>query len=329
VFALEGGDAPPFVVWSPRRADDAEPVAEAREEKRRAARAEHRRLLYVAMTRAAERLIVAGYHGVRGKAEDCWYDMIEQGLNDRLTKGPAPWSRSEEVRRVGAGVRAEPGTTTVEAAYDLAPPAWLFSPAPKGCPPLMLAAASRERRDDEAYEHSARREAGRLSHALLEYLPDLPRARRSEAGLRFLDSRAKTVDTAERAAILHRIIAVLDEPSLAPLFEAGSRAEAPIEAEFPGPSGLAVRFAGRIDRVVISERQAMIADFKSGAPPRGEAPPDHVAQLALYRAALQLLYPGRAIRAFLVWLEGPRLIEIDGKALDAAFAERLSGSELK
>ena len=43
-------------------------------------------------------------------------------------------------------------------------------------------------------------------------------------------------------------------------------------------------------------------------------------QLALYRAVLALLYPGRTLRAALVWTTGPNLMEVPAAALDAALS---------
>ena len=42
--------------------------------------------------------------------------------------------------------------------------------------------------------------------------------------------------------------------------------------------------------------------------------------MAAYRLALACIYPGHAIRCALVWTDGPRLTEIDGKVLDDALA---------
>ena len=61
----------------------------------------------------------------------------------------------------------------------------------------------------------------------------------------------------------------------------------------------------------------MIVDFKLGQKPERSAAA-HVAQLALYRAALQPLYRGGTIRASLVYLDGPTVSEISGEELDAA-----------
>src|SRR4029079_6172133 len=61
------GAAPPLV-WAVAKANDAGPMAAAREAALNEARDEYRRLLYVAMTRAIERLIVCGVDGVIQRA---------------------------------------------------------------------------------------------------------------------------------------------------------------------------------------------------------------------------------------------------------------------
>ena len=50
----------------------------------------------------------------------------------------------------------------------------------------------------------------------------------------------------------------------------------------------------------------------------------YVAQLALYRAVLQRLYPDRPIRAALVWTDVPDLMEVSAAALDQALAPLIS-----
>ena len=82
VFALtENEDADDAsLVWSPKMDADPEPVARARDKLREAARNEHRRLLYVALTRAEERLYIAGFVGERGPADGCWHNMIREAL---------------------------------------------------------------------------------------------------------------------------------------------------------------------------------------------------------------------------------------------------------
>ena len=56
-------DSPPHFVWPGKKAQDVVAVRAARERLRRENVDEHRRLLYVAMTRAIDRLIVCGAEG--------------------------------------------------------------------------------------------------------------------------------------------------------------------------------------------------------------------------------------------------------------------------
>ena len=81
--------------------------------------------------------------------------------------------------------------------------------------------------------------------------------------------------------------------------------------------------SGQVDRLVVTPEEVLIADYKSGPAPRNldEAKArhmDYIGQLAYYRAVLMKLYPGRPVRAALVWTDGPDLMEIPATDLDAA-----------
>jgi ATP-dependent helicase/nuclease subunit A len=84
--------------------------------------------------------------------------------------------------------------------------------------------------------------------------------------------------------------------------------------------GHTVQVSGQIDRLVVTDTEVLIVDFKTNhTPPRSEAeaPPAYIRQLALYRAVLTRLYPGKPVRAALLWTETPELMEISSTALDA------------
>ena len=102
------------------------------------------------------------------------------------------------------------------------------------------------------------------------------------------------------------------------MFGAGSRAEVAVAGRLPRAGRAPIPFTGRIDRIAVDARSVLIADFKSGAPRAGATPAAYIAQLALYRTALAPLYPGRPIRALLVWLDRPDVVEIAAAALDGA-----------
>jgi ATP-dependent helicase/nuclease subunit A len=87
-------------------------------------------------------------------------------------------------------------------------------------------------------------------------------------------------------------------------------------------NGRDIAVSGQVDRLAVTANAVLIADYKTNRPaPRDPAKvPAYVAQLALYRAVLARLYPGRTIRAALVWTDVPDLMEVSAAALDQALA---------
>ena len=116
--------------------------------------------------------------------------------------------------------------------------------------------------------------------------------------------------------------AILGSPDFAPLFSPESRAEVAImgEVEVKGRKRLV---SGKIDRLAVTDDEVMIVDYKTNRPAPAqlsEVPPAYVLQLALYRALLQPLYPGRKVTAVLLFTEQPGLIALTDAALDGALA---------
>jgi ATP-dependent helicase/nuclease subunit A len=100
------------------------------------------------------------------------------------------------------------------------------------------------------------------------------------------------------------------------LFGENSIAEARIAARLPKPDGGFIDIAGAIDRLAETPESVWLVDYKTGT--AGAA--GYVAQLALYRAAVALLYPGKSVRCFLIFTSGPQVEEIPEAKLDAALA---------
>ena len=115
---------------------------------------------------------------------------------------------------------------------------------------------------------------------------------------------------------------VLEHAHFYELFAPGSRAEVPIVGRLI-LGGEEVRVSGQIDRLAVTQTAVLIGDFKTNRPaPRRieDVPQSYLRQLALYRAVLTKLYPGKPVRAALIWTEVPDLMELSGEALDAALA---------
>jgi ATP-dependent helicase/nuclease subunit A len=130
---------------------------------------------------------------------------------------------------------------------------------------------------------------------------------------------ARDVTPAEASALVAETLAVIDDPAFAAAFTAGARAEVAIVAELP-ELGEGARVSGRIDRLAVTQTEILAVDFKTNRPPPSRAadvPKLYVAQMALYRAALAKIFPGRRIACALVWTEGPSLMMLDEAVLDA------------
>ncbi len=316
----DAGDGRAIPYWSPRA--DVRPTlcgnlgAAGHEASLR----EYRRLLYVALTRARDRLYVAGWHGKRSPAAGHWYGLVEAGM-----KGLGAQEIAEEGGRMrlridyaGTGRAVQPpAAKETQAAPPL--PDWARRPPPAEPRPFVPLAPSRiefpgaaepAARSPATAEDSARFRRGRAMHRLLQLLPDIPVADHARATARLLSE----IPSGEHAAMLAEAEAVIDSPECARFFGPSSRAEVPIVGRI-GVRGV----AGRIDRLLVEADRVTIVDFKTGRVPPGGAnkvPASYLAQMAAYRAILRQIYPDRAIDLVLVWTDGPVAVILNPNDLD-------------
>jgi ATP-dependent helicase/nuclease subunit A len=325
---LPDGAAVP--VWSPGKAYDCRLVAAAREAVQARGLEEHNRLLYVAMTRAEDRLVIAPFmtSGKESPAE-AWCEMVRRGFAHRqhaLIHHDAPYGACERWSEGPVASAAANGTAR-SAPEPIPVPDWLALPVlpePEPTPPIRpssaLAAADRlTRPGDGPYAPDARLR-GVLVHALLERLPAVAPERRREVARGFVAARAPRLPADDQARLVAAALAVLGHAALAPLFGPASRAEAAV-AGHVRLGGEDRPVSGQIDRLAVLDDEILIADYKTTArPPRGDepAPAAYVAQLALYRALLAEIDPLRRVRAFLIWTSGPLVRELRDDELGAA-----------
>ncbi|MEO1198312.1 MAG: double-strand break repair helicase AddA [Pseudomonadota bacterium] len=321
LFRIEGGDifAPPEgFVWVPRKDMDTDRVVQLRSARAEHSQDEYHRLLYVAMTRAEDWLIVTGFEPKRGRHEGCWYDLIGSSLADDLEDTPdgtEDWPvrtyRSEGLPH--AGIAA--GVTAVSDAPDETPPDWLFRPHPLVPRPTLVASAVDQDMGlrpvvGRSAPVSGARLFGTVLHDLLEHLPGVDQTIRREAGLTRIDRVAGDIQDSERITLVDTALRLVADPMLAPLFGPGSRAEVEISGRLDLEDGRSVTAAGRVDRLVIGDDIIDIIDFKSSLHPPDavEAMPEAVLdQLSLYRALVTRAFPGYTVRCAILWTALPRL----------------------
>ncbi len=322
--------APPgaeALIWGAAKDKDAGPMADARGRALDEARNEYRRLLYVAMTRAAQKLVVCGTKGDKKTPDDCWYNLVENALKPLCVSAPADDGNGEVLRFRKPGERKPEPAEAGQPKKAEPLPAWLTQNARPDSKPIRIVRPSTAVEDDFHPRASAEPRLalllGTLVHRLMQSLPDIPTDRRAAAAKDYLDRAGGELDTAQRAQLTKQVLALLSDPRFSELFAAGSRAEVPIVGRLT-INGETVKVSGQVDRLAVTDTAILIGDYKTNRPaPKRieEAPSNYVRQLALYREVLQKLYPGRTVRAALIWTETPDLMELSPQLMAQALAQ--------
>jgi len=310
----------PLPVWrGSSKANEVGPLAQAREMLRDEEDAEYRRLLYVALTRAEDRLYVAGWETKsRGGAVRSWHDLVADGFDRLEHVETVEDGAGRTLLRHACPQTAAPETEPrgLETEGETPPPDWAWRAAPPEPRPARPLAPSRASDAEPAalspLAGGRKGDAflrGRLVHRLLELLPDLPAEDRRAAADRFLMQPAYALDEQTAASWRDEVLAILDDPAFAPIFAPGSLAEAPIA----GVTDEGRVVSGQVDRLAVTDDAVLVVDYKTNRP----APPDAASvpvayrrQMAAYRAVLTGLYPDRAVRTALLWTDAAWLMEI-------------------
>ncbi len=325
------GEADRFVLWPGRTEHALGPVGAARDAMKERARQEYLRLLYVALTRAADCLVIAGWETKRKPEDGCWYNLAKAAFDrlaaeqpDHVTEIVTP---EGPVRRYALPQKAAPRPPAAESAETAAAPfpAFLKSPPPPEPVPARPLTPSRPDEAEPPVQSPLRRaelraatatrfKRGTLIHRLLERLPALAPVERRGAALNFLKLSAPELDGDEAEALVGEVMAVLTHPDFAPLFAPGSRAEVAL-AGIIGTTPI----AGQVDRLAITEDEVLVVDYKTNRPPPrdpADVPPAYLRQMAGYVRLLRGIYPDRRVRAALLWTDIPHLMELDEALLD-------------
>jgi ATP-dependent helicase/nuclease subunit A len=313
------------MLWAPGEGAGEALAAAARLAAQQKRDQEYRRLLYVALTRAADRLYICGWNTKAKRSDSCWYSLIETGMADLGRREPIKLPDScpdfAGPGRVHAAAPKPAAPNSAAAAAEPVPdaplPAWASAPAPpEPAPPRPLVASRPGQPDPPVLSPFGRDldrrrfQRGTLVHRLLQTLPDVPDDQAEAAARRFLAAPAHALDPEEQGQIAAETLSVLRHPDFAPLFGPQSRAEVPVVGLIDGKA-----LSGRIDRLVVTAAQVMIIDYKTNRPPPldpADVAPAYLEQLAAYRAALERIYPDKRVRTLLLWTDGPRVMEVGG-----------------
>jgi ATP-dependent helicase/nuclease subunit A len=327
-------------LWCATKAADCEASTSARTLRADKEDRESLRLLYVALTRSRDRLVIAGRINARAKPDALkgwWAPMCAAMDHPHLAdEGLAGRVRTVQigemsVRRFGADPEAMRSPHLALSPEGPPPlPAWALRAPPPDAPWTAYATPSTaaERAGGPAPSPLARSgrlgrfRRGELIHRLLQLLPDLAPEARDAAAVRLL-AKEPDLDADQREEIATAALTLLADERFAEVFGPGSRAEAAIAG---GSSELprALRLSGRVDRMVVTATRVLVVDFKTNRPSPArieDADPAYLRQMALYVAVLRAIFPGRRIEAALVWTDGPKLMPIGENIVAAVLAD--------
>ena len=293
---VQASDGMPFWTRSAKETPDA--LAHVEEDRRASEDRETARLLYVALTRAENWLIVCGA-GEKPDAEGRWYGMVQSAA-----------------QTVPLRHRWDPPPVDVAPVSTSAPPdisSLKNPPTPfarqKPINPSVTGAAHSLAGEVDDIDAAAR---GTLIHTLIDALSPLPMADRAAAGTRFL----KGADFETGA--LDAALTTLANPDLAHLFAPDTLAEVSISAK-----GTHRPIFGRIDRLHITDTTVTAVDFKSNrivpATPT-DVPEGLLIQMGLYALALAQIYPDHRIDTAIVWTETGLYMPLEHAAVTNAAA---------
>ena len=278
--------------------------------------AERDRLLYVAMTRAEQWLIVAAAGDLDKKEGKDWYSKVRAGMLRAEAQ--------EHLFDLGQGLRLESGnwagletekpSTKEDGTVDL--PGFFTDPAKpapaasKTLAPSDLGGAKALPGEDGLDEDAAKRR-GRQVHRLLEVLPQLTPTQWADTAASLLAHGPDAAEGQELALLLAEAEKVLTKPGLEHLFAAEALAEVSISAALDPLQGQ--RMHGTIDRLIVTYEKILAVDFKTNAivpDTPGHCPDGLLRQMGAYAHALQQIYPGRTIETALLWTRTATLMPL-------------------
>ncbi len=305
-FVDDETGGPPMPVWAIKGASGLPPIAAVKDDLNGAERRELGRLLYVAMTRARDRLCIAGFHKGELPA-GCWYETIKSALSPKLQ--PAADFQGRPIWRHGSVASFPLYALPAQKAAGKELPQWLAAPAPmEPASPILTPSRLLSGRDVEharegtsGFSRKQAQAKGIMVHRLLEVLPALAAHDRQAAANAIASAYKGEVSAGQAEAAIESVLALISCKVFAD--DAGrSLAEAGVAVTLHDLDGKCRGIIiGQADHISVGPSEINIFDYKSGtfyADPGLSS--EFNAQLAAYRLALMRLYPASNVHAALI-----------------------------
>ncbi len=300
------------VLYYPLCADDYGMVGnEINDKEKKKSEEEYRRLLYVALTRAEDRLCVCGYCGKQGVRDNSWYEICRRNflrIGEENEEGGLVYQTKQEF------LPEEKTFQNPEAGETFDFP-WLNCPAPAEDALSKPYTPSRPEDDEPAVfspvnssdENRFRR--GILIHKLLQFLPDVRSSDKGRIIDEFLTVNAPDVSEEEVFRVKKEVLSLIENPEFTKIFGPLSKAEVPIMGLADGKI-----ISGQIDRLAVDGDNVLIVDFKTNRPAArtaADVPSVYVKQLRAYKQLVEKIYPQHHVRSYILWTDTANLMPVE------------------
>ena len=310
------------VFWKPKSDVMPQSLRDVQDEMLDAQDRERRRLLYVAMTRAENWLIVAAA-GEDAKNEGSWHTTISDAMDHlESVTHEAPFGAVKRFSRhdwdagpltliAATGPASVPSVKFDQSLPEIIEKPGTLSPSDLGGAKILPGETHTDASDLALAW-------GRLVHLLLEMLPQIDRSGWHATAGELIKNQPDVGLIPDPSDLINEAIETLTAPDLAWVWQ-GGLAEVPISATLKSLQN--ERIYGIIDRLIVTDTDVIAIDYKTNraVPKSPDETPDGLArQLGAYRDALRQIYPSHRIRTLLLWTKTNTTTELSDDVLDAA-----------
>jgi len=316
----------PMILWPPRRSLYETIAEEELKAFNRSRLQEYNRLLYVAMTRAEDRLYICGWKTQKKETEGNWYDLIKKGLEpigekveDSFLRNAKETETSEILRFVSPQIRKIPEFRQSLKIKNPKLPSWALEKLKVDQPIKQNLAPSRGKIKTpdsilvENQDSDLHLRMGDITHKLLQFLPDISKTNYNKTIINFLSQTSLGLNQKQQERILKEVLQLLQNQDLNDIFGPNSMAEVPLIGSIGGQT-----FSGQVDRLIISDNKILIIDFKTNQNPPinlREIDETYLRQIGMYQSALKSIYPNKIVECGLLWTVGPKLMMLKEEML--------------
>lgn len=297
------------------------------------------RLLYVALTRAKNLLIISGIHSKKKSGElssgydSSWYDLCHRAMqtlpHQTLADGCmvfGQWSDITGSELMGSELmqqepKGQENTGQKTMGNELtAEFNWLQQPLPKHLQlnpdvnPKLAANSAITQPPTKNPITTAAQQRGIQIHLLLQTLPQLPpTATLPDHAMRILTNHFPNLTKTETHEIITEALTVLQKPEFQAIFQAPALNEIPlIQLPTRSSNGPTTEML-RPDRIITLPDRIMIIDYKTTKQTTNHAhaiEPKIIQQLQHYKKILSSIYPYKKITTAVLFTRTANLIEL-------------------